>query len=1071
MLGVRPLYLCYTQPFVWRYFSVHSAVRAAFVGSLLISRVTAQSTCVNFPENLVPLTSVAYVTAANSVGDHLVVGGLVNGVNTLATIPFPSATNQTFCDAQVQLAPQQLYPNVYVPTSAERSGNFSAFAGLLVDPANNQPFSGGIIPPNRLGAVYAFRIGPAQPLQTARNWSPTGSMSQGRALHNSVRLPSGKVLVFYSTADLYDPATGVFTRIGALRFQHGLAATATLLNDGRVLIVGGQNAQNSAELYDPVSGTFVTTGGPAIPRYFHTATLLSDGRVLVTGGAIGDISQPNVVTATAAAEIYDPRTGVFTATGSLAVDRIRATATLLLDGRVLVTGGRNRSSVPGVTSAEIFDPAAGKFSPTGAMQLLHYDHFAVLLASGNVLVGGGVGVSETPAEEFDPQAGTFARKGSLDIDRQDATATLLPSGQVLVAGGFSLAFNAVAINSALLYSPATGQFVPTGSMGSARNLHRATLLLDGRVLVTGGMNAAAASAELYTPASQGLVASQTGLTFRAAQGAGAVAAQVVAVLSPADTIPFNVSVKTFTGGGWLKATPGSGNSGPAAAPVNLSISADASGLAPTDYYGAVTLTPTDGQHPPVSIAVVLTIVPAGAAAPPAVTPSGLLFLAITGSNAKPQAFAISNLTSRALTFAGATTATPAFFDFNPKTGAINAGQTLSITVTPSSASLTAGVYRGSIKLTFGDNSTQTIDLLLVISATAGKSAQPAATGCTPTRLLPVLTSIGTGFTTPVAWPTSLVVQVVDDCGTSINAGAVTASFTNGDAPLSLLAIGNATWSATWVPVHNAAGAGVRADAQVLNPLLNGTVQVTGQVALNPKVPIVAASGVVSAGDYVGSPALGLLASIFGVALADGIVGSSNLPLPQQLGSTSVLVSGMQLPLLYVSDSQVNVFIPYELAVNAPHQLIVQRGNAISVPVPIAVFNSQPAIFATAGNGVGQGHIYVADSQGNQTLADAQAPAQAGDVLVIYCVGLGPVTPPLKSGDPAPFSLTQANAPVAVTIGGQSALVQFAGLTPGFSGLYQVNAVVPDGVTPGSQVAVVLSVAGGTSSTGIYMAIK
>src|SRR5260370_18599231 len=115
-----------------------------------------------------------------------------------------------------------------------------------------------------------------------------------------------------------------------------------------------------------------------------------------------------------------------------------------------------------------------------------------------------------------------------------------------------------------------------------------------------------------------------------------------------------------------------------------------------------------------------------------------------------------------------------------------------------------------------------------------------------------------------------------------------------------------------------------------------------------------------------------------------MVGSSNLPLTQQLGSTSVLVSGMQLPLLYVSDSQVNVFIPYELAVNAPHQLIVQRGNAISVPVPIPVFNSQPAIFATAGNGGGPGHIYVADSQGDQVLADKQAPAQAGDVLVSYC---------------------------------------------------------------------------------------
>ncbi len=1054
-------------------FRFNGLTRAALLASLLVLRVAAQSTCANFPANFVPFASVAYVTTANSAGDHLVVGPLAGGVNSLGNVSLPASTNQTYCDAQVQLAPQQFYPNVYVPTQAERNGNFSAFAGLLVDPANNQPYSGGIIPPNQLGAVFAWRIGAVQPTSAIRGWSPTGSMSMARGFHAAALLPNGKVLVVSSnTGETYDPTTGTFTPTSQMLFQHGVFLTATLLNDGRVLIVSGNGAPSSAELYDPASGKFVATGGTVAPHGgAQTATLLADGRVLIAGGL--DASLSSVTDA----EIYDPKTGSFTKTGSLAAGRYFHTATLLQDGRVLVAGGYQSNTatgaVPPVSSAEIFDPATGQFLSTGAMQLPRASNFAIRLASGKVLVGGGQVPPRESAELFDPVTGTFGFTGSMSVPRQLAmSATLLTSGQVLVAGGTA---SIGATNSADLYNPVTGAFSPTGSMVSDRRAHTATALFDGRVLVTGGYRGSTgatilASAELYTPVMEGLVTSQTGLTFRAAQGGGA-SAQNVAVLSTKDTIPFTVSVKTYSGGSWLKATPSSGNSGPAAAPVNIGISADPTGLTAQDYYGAVTLTPTDGQHPPVSIAVVLTIVPVGTFAPPAVSPSGLLFLAITGTNAKPQAFAISNLTSRALTFTGAASATPSFFDFAPKTGMINAGQTLSITVTPSSTGLAAGVYRGSIKLTFGDGSTQTVDLLLVISATAGKSAQPAATGCTPTKLLLVLTSIGTGFTTPVAWPTPIVVQVVDDCGTAINAGSVTASFTNGDAPLSLLAIGSATWSATWVPVHNAAGAGVRADAQVLNPLLNGTVQVTGQVVLNPKVPIVASSGVVSAGDYVGSPALGLLASIFGVALADGIVGSSNLPLPQQLGSTSVLVSGMQLPLLYVSDSQVNVFIPYELAVNAPHQLIVQRGNAISVPVPIAVFNSQPAIFATAGNGVGQGHIYVADSQGNQLLADQQAPAKAGDVLVIYCVGLGPVTPAVKSGDPAPFSLTQANAPVAVTIGGQSALVQFAGLTPGFSGLYQVNAVVPDGVTPGSQVAVVLSVAGGTSSTGIYMAVK
>src|SRR5690348_4106810 len=120
--------------------------RAFLLASLLISRAVAQSTCANFPANFIPLTSVAYVTAANSVGDHLVVGALAGGLNSLGSVPPPGSTNQTYCDAQVQLAPQQYYPNVYVPTSAERSGNFSAFIGLLLNPANNQPYPNGIIP-------------------------------------------------------------------------------------------------------------------------------------------------------------------------------------------------------------------------------------------------------------------------------------------------------------------------------------------------------------------------------------------------------------------------------------------------------------------------------------------------------------------------------------------------------------------------------------------------------------------------------------------------------------------------------------------------------------------------------------------------------------------------------------------------------------------------------------------------------------------------------------------------------------------------------------------------------------
>jgi uncharacterized protein (TIGR03437 family) len=313
---------------------------------------------------------------------------------------------------------------------------------------------------------------------------------------------------------------------------------------------------------------------------------------------------------------------------------------------------------------------------------------------------------------------------------------------------------------------------------------------------------------------------------------------------------------------------------------------------------------------------------------------------------------------------------------------------------------------------------------------------------------------------------------VDDCGSNVDAGSVIVSFTSGDPPLSMLDVGGGVWTATWVPVRNTASITVRADAQTLTHALSGTVQVTVQASSNAKAPVVAAGGVLSSGDYTGSPALGLLVSIFGAGLADGSLGINSLPLPGQLGSTQVFLSGVELPLLYVSDSQVNVLVPYDIAVNAAHQLLIQRGSAISVPVATAIFDTQPAILATAGNGAGQGHVYKADANGGQTLADANAPATAGDVLVIYCVGLGAVVPAVNAGDPSPSSpLGAVPVPVTVTIGGQTASSFFAGLTPGFAGLYQINVTVPAGIAPGSQVPVTITVAGKSSGGNIFIAVK
>ena len=180
-------------------------------------------------------------------------------------------------------------------------------------------------------------------------------------------------------------------------------------------------------------GTFSPTGSMAVGRYMHTATQLQDGKVLIVGGALTSTSNP-----LAAAEIYDPATGAFTRAGAMATAREQHTATLLADGRVLIVGGGTPAPGSGgfqaTVTAEIYDPSTGSFSVTGSMAAARTFHTATLLPNGTVLVAGG-GSETSTAEIYNPATGSFSITGGMEIGRSGHTATLLANGSVLVAGG------------------------------------------------------------------------------------------------------------------------------------------------------------------------------------------------------------------------------------------------------------------------------------------------------------------------------------------------------------------------------------------------------------------------------------------------------------------------------------------------------------------------------------------------------------------------------------------------------------------------------------------------------------
>ncbi|MGA3322933.1 MAG: kelch repeat-containing protein, partial [Terriglobia bacterium] len=290
---------------------------------------------------------------------------------------------------------------------------------------------------------------------------------------------------------------------GSLNFARS-GHTATLLNNGQVLIAGGYGAAGYfAELYNPATGTLTYAGSLNTPRYSHTATLLPNGMVLIAGGY-------GPGGALALAEMYNPTTRTFTYTHPMSEARYSHTATLLNNGMVLLSGGVLVIEegiypiiVPG---ADLYNPATGTFAFTGSLITPRWEHTATLLNNGMVLIAGGVNSSDAElpsAELYNPTTGNFTTTGSLNTARSGHTATLLNDGMVLMAGG-EVSSSPYLTSSAELYNPASGTFTPTGSLNTARYFDRATLLTNGMVLMAGGVDDnegdITPSAELYEPA-------------------------------------------------------------------------------------------------------------------------------------------------------------------------------------------------------------------------------------------------------------------------------------------------------------------------------------------------------------------------------------------------------------------------------------------------------------------------------------------------------------------------------------------------------------------------------------------
>jgi N-acetylneuraminic acid mutarotase len=289
------------------------------------------------------------------------------------------------------------------------------------------------------------------------------------------------------------------------RQQH----TATVLQSGQMLVTGGLTTDipgptDTAELYDPASNAWTSAGFMSSPRYQDTASLLGNGTVLVVGGNDGDTC--TCTTFLSSADLYNPTTNSFTPTGPLNTARYAHTATVLANGKVLVTGGFGGATSTIQTggavlaSAELYDPTAGTWTATGSMNSPRMNHTATLLPSGKVLVAGGsTGTATTAsAEMYDPSSGTWTLVAPMATPRQSHGAVALSNGTALVVGGMNDASSAViGVGTLEAYDPTSNTWTTSGAMVTTRQSFVLNTLGDGRILLDGGMPNTTGLPEFY----------------------------------------------------------------------------------------------------------------------------------------------------------------------------------------------------------------------------------------------------------------------------------------------------------------------------------------------------------------------------------------------------------------------------------------------------------------------------------------------------------------------------------------------------------------------------------------------
>jgi uncharacterized protein (TIGR03437 family) len=507
--------------------------------------------------------------------------------------------------------------------------------------------------------------------------------------------------------------------------------------------------------------------------------------------------------------------------------------------------------------------------------------------------------------------------------------------------------------------------------------------------------------------------------------------------------------------------------------VNFSIDPELSAnLIPNTYYGTIRVTSPDAVDSPLGFSVVLDVAPAATPVKPDPSPAGLVFFAANtaGSSPAPQAVRIYASSNTPVSYQ-ASTATDnqaAWLSVSPSTGTASSGAPGASTVSVGTNGLAPGVYSGGVSYAFSSAAVRTVNVTLIVHPVAAQTSvntpgiQASPSVCTATRLVPVQIGLVGNFAQPAGWSAPISVIVVNDCGAPFTNAQVAASFSNGDVPFNLTPVGTSSgvFSGSWTPQNVSPQATVTVTVTAPG-FPAASTQNTGQVTVGA-APFLAQNGTANAffTQLGGGLAPGTIIDIYGSNLASGTAQALSAPLSTTLGQTSVLIGGIAAPLFYVAPGQINAQIPFELTAGNQYQVQVNNSGALSTPDSIQLAPVSPAIAALTDGQV------IAQRYPDYSLVTEDAPAKPGDYLTIYLVGMGATDPAVGTGAASPGQTpAQLVAQPVLMVNGNSIPIQFAGMTPGAIGLYQINFQVPASA-PDGDLTLIVSQAGMDSNTTV-----